>query len=71
MSEGQKKIPERQPWYIADTLRRKMNADEYINHILDFIFCNCLSEKLEAYADKLPESESRIYTTLDPGYGEE
>ncbi|MEX2410595.1 MAG: type I restriction-modification system subunit M [Candidatus Paceibacterota bacterium] len=58
MSEDQKKALERQLWKVADTLRGKMNADEYKNYILGFIFYKYLSEKLEKYAnEKLLASE--------------
>lgn len=38
MSEEQKKILEQQLWNIANTLRGKMNADEFRAYILGFIF---------------------------------
>ena len=52
MSDEQKRILERQLWRVADALRGKMNADEYKNYILGFIFYKYLSEKLERYVDK-------------------
>ena len=52
MSEDQKKILERQLWAVANVLRGKMNADEYKNYILGFIFYKYLSEKLETYINK-------------------
>jgi len=52
MSEEQKKLLEKQLWNIANILRGKMNADEYKNYILGFIFYKYLSEKLERYADE-------------------
>ena len=52
MSEEQKKILERQLWGVANVLRGKMNADEYKNYILGFIFYKYLSEKLERYANE-------------------
>lgn len=51
MSEEQKHILERQLWSVANVLRGKMNADEYKNYILGFIFYKYLSEKLELYVD--------------------
>ena len=45
MSEDQKKQLEKQLWNIADTLRGKMNADEFRDYILGFIFYKYLSEK--------------------------
>ena len=52
MSEEQKRLLEKQLWSVANTLRGKMNADEYKNYILGFIFYKYLSEKLERYVDK-------------------
>lgn len=52
MSDEQKKILERQLWGVANVLRGKMNADEYKNYILGFIFYKYLSEKLESYVNK-------------------
>jgi len=37
-------------WNIANTLRGKMNADEFRDYILGFIFYKYLSEKMELYA---------------------
>ena len=45
MSEEQKKLLEQQLWNIANTLRGKMNADEFRDYILGFIFYKYLSEK--------------------------
>ena len=52
MSEEQKKLLEKQLWGVANLLRGKMNADEYKNYILGFIFYKYLSEKLESYVNK-------------------
>jgi len=52
MPEEQKRILEKQLWGVANVLRGKMNADEYKNYILGFIFYKYLSEKLERYADE-------------------
>jgi type I restriction enzyme M protein len=38
MSETQKKQLEQQLWNIANTLRGKMDADEFRDYILGFIF---------------------------------
>jgi type I restriction enzyme M protein len=46
MPDELKQALQRQLWNIADTLRGKMNADEYRNYILGFIFYKYLSEKL-------------------------
>ena len=52
MSEEQKRILERQLWGVANVLRGKMNADEYKNYILGFIFYKYLSEKLELFVNE-------------------
>jgi len=53
MSEDQKRILEQQLWNIANTLRGKMNADEFRDYILGFIFYKYLSEKMELYANRI------------------
>lgn len=45
---------EQQLWNIANTLRGKMNADEFLDYILGFIFYKYLAEKME------------IFTLFDP-----
>lgn len=68
MSSEQKKILERQLWKVADTLRGKMNADEYKNYILGFIFYKYLSEKLENYVNiSLLASENIKYSEVVEG----
>ena len=52
MGEDQKRLLEKQLWAVADALRGKMNADEYKNYILSFIFFKYLSEKLEKYINE-------------------
>jgi type I restriction enzyme M protein len=52
MTEEQKRVLERQLWAVANALRGKMNADEYKDYILGFIFYKYLSEKLEQYANE-------------------
>ena len=53
MSEDQKRILEQQLWNIANTLRGKMNADEFRDYILGFIFYKYLSEKMELFANEI------------------
>jgi len=55
MSEEMKKLLEQQLWGIANDLRGKMNADEFRDYILGFIFYKYLSEKLCLYANSLDE----------------
>lgn len=47
MSEEQRRLLQQQLWNIANTLRGKMNADEFRDYILGFIFYKYLSEKIE------------------------
>lgn len=57
MSEEQKKLLEQQLWKIANELRGKMDADEFRDYILGFIFYKYLSEKQYLYANQLLETE--------------
>lgn len=58
MSEEQKKLLETQLWNIANELRGKMDADEFRDYILGFIFYKYLSEKQYLYANQLLETET-------------
>ena len=51
MAGEQKRKLEAQLWNVADTLRGKMDADEFRDYILGFIFYKYLSEKMEDYAN--------------------
>jgi len=53
MSEDQKKQLQSQLWNIANELRGKMDADEFRDYILGFIFYKYLSEKITLYANEL------------------
>ena len=65
MTEEQKKTLERQLWSVANLLRGKMNADEYKNYILGFIFYKYLSENLERYVDeKLLNNEDFSFSEI-------
>ncbi|HEY9017658.1 type I restriction-modification system subunit M [Thiomicrospira sp.] len=55
MSEEEKKLLEQQLWNIANALRGKMDADEFRDYILGFIFYKYLSEKLCLYANSLED----------------
>lgn len=63
MSEDQKKQLQTSLWNIANELRGKMDADEFRDYILGFIFYKYLSEKLELYANtNLLEGEGIKYS---------
>jgi len=64
MSEDQKKQLEQQLWNIADTLRGKMNADEFRDYILGFIFYKYLAEKMEIYADSILKPDGITYKEI-------
>lgn len=64
MSESQKKQLEQQLWNIANTLRGKMNADEFRDYILGFIFYKYLSEKMELFADEILKQDKIAFKTL-------
>jgi len=49
----QKQQLEQQLWNIANTLRGKMDADEFRDYILGFIFYKYLSTKMELYANEI------------------
>ena len=66
MSEEQLRQLQRQLWSIADALRGKLNADEFRDYILGFIFYKYLSEKMVAYANKMLVSDNLIYNQLKP-----
>ena len=65
MSEAHKKQLKLQLWNIANTLRGKMDADEFRDYILGFIFFKYLSERMHLYADKLLEEDGIKYNSID------
>lgn len=65
MTEAQKQRLEAQLWKIANELRGKMDADEFRDYILGFIFYKYLSEKLNLFANKLLETEEvKLYADV-------
>lgn len=64
MTEEQKKKLEQKLWNIADTLRGKMNADEFRDYILGFIFYKYLSERLYLYANNILREDGLDYTNV-------
>jgi type I restriction enzyme M protein len=65
MSEDQKRVLEQQLWNIANTLRGKMNADEFRDYILGFIFYKYLSEKMELFANGILKQDKIKYRAID------
>ncbi|NVO09329.1 MAG: type I restriction-modification system subunit M [Bacteroidales bacterium] len=64
MSDDQKKQLEQQLWNIANTLRGKMNADEFRDYILGFIFYKYLAEKMEIYANSILKQDRISYRDI-------
>jgi type I restriction enzyme M protein len=52
-------------WNIADTLRGKMDADDFRDYILGFIFYKYLSEKMHAYANTILKPDKIKYEDLE------
>lgn len=64
MSEDQKKQLEQQLWNIANTLRGKMDADEFRDYILGFIFYKYLSEKMEMFANDILRQDNLLFASI-------
>jgi type I restriction enzyme M protein len=64
MSDDQKKQLEQQLWNIANTLRGKMNADEFRDYILGFIFYKYLSEKMNIYANNILKPDGILFADI-------
>jgi type I restriction enzyme M protein len=54
-----------QLWNIANTLRGKMDADDFRDYILGFIFYKYLSEKMHAYANTVLKPDKLKYEELE------
>ena len=65
MTEDQKKQLEQQLRNIANTLRGKMDADEFRDYILGFIFYKYLSERMHLYANKLLSEDGENFDDID------
>lgn len=71
MSEDQKSLLQRKLRDIANELRGKMDADEFRDYILGFIFYKYLSERLELYVnEELLDADGMIYTEIDENTAE-
>jgi len=67
---GQKKKLETQLWNIADSLRGKMNADEFRDYCLGFIFYKYLSERQYLYANEILAEDGIDFLELDESSAE-
>ena len=65
MSEEQRRLLQQQLWRIADTLRGKMNADEFRDYILGFIFYKYLSEKIALFANQILKADHLQFAQID------
>ncbi len=65
MTENQKKQLQQQLWNIANELRGKMNADEFRDYCLGFIFFKYLSETLHKYANSILSEDGIDFTGID------
>ena len=65
MTGEQKKQLEQKLWNIANELRGRMNADEFRDYILGFIFYKYLSERLNLYADGILKTDGLTFAGLD------
>ena len=61
----QKAQLEQQLWNIANTLRGKMDADDFRDYILGFIFYKYLSKKMDLYANKILSPENLKYQDIE------
>lgn len=62
---AQKAQLEQQLWNIANTLRGKMDADDFRDYILGFIFYKYLSKKMELYANEILAPDKLTFSQLN------
>lgn len=60
----QKQQLETQLWNIANTLRGKMDADDFRDYILGFIFYKYLSRKMKVYADEILQPDGLTFAEI-------
>jgi type I restriction enzyme M protein len=69
MTEQKAKL-EQQLWNIANTLRGKMDADDFRDYILGFIFYKYLSTKMELYGNKALQPDGITFAEVE-GHAQE
>ena len=65
MAAEHKQKLEQQLWKIADTLRGKMDADDFRDYILGFIFYKYLSRKMDLHANKILKPDKLTYQEVE------
>ncbi|MER9801768.1 type I restriction-modification system subunit M [Mesorhizobium sp. M0142] len=70
MTEAQRKELEKALWGIANDLRGKMDADEFRDYILGFIFFRYLSERIHLYANAILEADGIEFAEIPEGTDE-
>ncbi|HSD07648.1 type I restriction-modification system subunit M [Flavobacterium sp.] len=70
MAAEQKQKLEQQLWNIANTLRGKMDADDFRDYILGFIFYKYLSTKMDLYANTILEPDGLTFQDVE-GHADE
>jgi type I restriction enzyme M protein len=70
MTEEQKRLLRDALWKIANDLRGKMDADEFRDYILGFIFFRYLSERMHMYANGILAADGVTYADIREGTDE-
>ena len=70
MTEEQKRQLRDALWKIANDLRGKMDADEFRDYILGFIFFRYLSERMQLYANAVLAADGIAYHEIREGTDE-
>jgi type I restriction enzyme M protein len=65
MAAEQKVKIEQQLWNIANTLRGKMDADDFRDYILGFIFYKYLSTKMDLYANEILKPDGLTFKEIE------
>ena len=65
MASENKQRLEQQLWNIANTLRGKMDADDFRDYILGFIFYKYLSTKMDLYANQILQPDGLTFKEIE------